>query len=95
MLGVLRHGVFAVGGLRDARRRCGGQGGRGRGGGGEAGGSGERQGEGGGSPARHVCYAFVLQLLQVKLDDFFSLRGEKEHSTIRATWDISIHFEPF
>lgn len=94
VLGVLRCSFLPVSRLGDARCWCGGQGGRGWGAGGEAGGSGQRQGEGRGSPARHVCDAFILKLLQVKLNDFFSLRGEKECSKIR-TWGLSTHFESF
>lgn len=97
VLGVLRCSFFSVSGLRDAGRWCGGQSWRDRGAGGEAGGSGKRQGEGGGGPAGHVCDAFILQLLQVKLDDFFSLRGKKriQYRTVRATGGISTQFEVF
>lgn len=76
VLDVLRRNFFSVRGLRDAGCwRCG-QGGRCRSAGGKAGGSGERQREGGRCPARHALDAFVLQLLQVKLDDFFPLQGK-------------------
>lgn len=73
LLGVLRHAVLAVSRLLNRNRWCDGKGGGHWRASEEAGGSGERQGKGGGGPAWHMCDPFILQLLQIKLDDFFSL----------------------
>lgn len=73
LLGVLRHAVLAISRLWNRNRCCDGEGGGRWWASGEAGGSGERQGKGGGGPAWYMCDPFILQLLQIKLDDFFSL----------------------